>query len=109
MRGLGKEGLRPHEALLLFRRRKNLTQAQAAELQGISKHKYSFWERGLDVSIPKIDLGKIYPHEFCLIYRRRVGMTQTQVAKELGCCKEWLKRMEQGKVDCKALLDFWEL
>lgn len=103
------EKLTPAECLLIDRRRRNETQAQAAQRMNISQNRYSFWERGLAQpdTYPKIK--KLGDHEVCFLYRRRAGFTQIRVAKEIGCCKEWVKRMEQGNAPVGALIEYWEV
>lgn len=100
------------ERLLIDRRRRGETQAEAAQRHSVSNTRYSRWERGLDqpppTSIPTI-VKDLRPHELCLITRRRAGVTQTKVATEINRCKMWVRQMERGEVDCSELSRYWGL
>jgi DNA-binding XRE family transcriptional regulator len=104
------ERLTGPERLLVERRRRGETQAEAAERHGVSQTRYSRWERGLeaDGALPTVRVGGLRPHERCLLYRRRAGRSQWQVARDLQRCKMWVRQMERGEVDCSELIGYWE-
>ena len=95
------------ERLLIQRRRRKETQAQAAHRWRTSLSRYSFWERGYE-DPPSVKVGQLKPHERCLLYRRRAGYSQQQVAEDLGFCRHWINRMENGLESCDDLLWYWE-
>lgn len=99
------------ERLLIDRRRRGETQAEAARRHEVSTTRYSRWERGLDQapasSVPTVKA--LRDHELCLITRRRAGVTQTKVATDLNRCKMWMRQMERGEVDCTELKRYWGL
>ena len=95
------------EKLLIERRRRCETQADAARRYGTPVAKYERWERSLEhcpfqfLSISPTD------YEKCYIYRKRRNFSQAQVAKELGRSRYWVILMEQGIVPCQELNKFW--
>lgn len=102
--------LTPPELLLVDRRRRDETQAQAARRLGQSVTRYSRLERGLEPVPPNVkvpSLRQLRPNELCLVLRRRAGKTQLQVATELGRCKMWVRQMERGEVDSGELARYW--
>ena len=108
---LGELGqLSAAERLLIDRRRREETQAGAAERHGVSQTRYSRWERGLEPerALPRPRVGRLAAHERCLLYRRRAGVSQGQIAEHLGRCKMWVRQMERGEVDCTELTSYWE-
>jgi len=104
------------ERLLVDRRRRGHTQADAARRWGISQSRYSRWERELDTptleELPYLWAPakghQLRGNERCLLYRRRAGLTQLHIATELGRCKMWVRQMERGEVSFTELLDYWE-
>ena len=99
------------ERLLLDRKRRAETQAQAAVRYNVSPKIYGLWERdqyeasmGIDTSFL---LGRLKPHERCLIRRRREQLTQGALAKRMGCSRWWLLRMEQGEAPVRDLVEYW--
>ncbi len=96
------------EKLLLYRKRKKLTQREMAKEFGCSFKEYMFWESG-GIAIPDyISISNLQPHEKCFIYRRRAGTPQKVVAKELGRCRHWVRYMENGTAPVDELLWYWE-
>jgi DNA-binding XRE family transcriptional regulator len=107
------EKLTSAERLLVDRRRRGETQAQAAARHNVSQSRYSRWERGLDEpndarTVPSIRIKELKPHEKCLLYRRRAGRTQATIAIDLNRCKMWVRQMERGEVDSTELVQYWE-
>jgi len=100
--------LKPHEALLLSRRREGRDQAQAARRHRVSLYRYRRWESGAELDeIPRPRLGRIQAHERCLIARMRAGLTVAEFAELAGVSRWWLIRMEAGKVPVDRLLEAW--
>jgi hypothetical protein len=98
------------ERLLLWRRRMDWNQTQAAQHYGTSNFFYCLAENdrpknGFEYRPVNITLR---PHEKCLIYRKRAKKLQSEIAAELGLCRTWLQWMEMGKVPCTKLLEWWE-
>ncbi len=104
--------LSPEEKLLIWRRREDWNQNQAAQHYGLSVFNYKLLEYGKlkkkNVEYKKVILGNLSPKERCLIYRRRAKKTQKQIAKALGCSREWIRQQESGEVSCDNLLRWWE-
>lgn len=102
----------PAEALVLWRRRKQLTQMQAAEHFGCAVDRVRAWEAGEAPSKPpKCPLGVIKMYERCFILRRRTTpkMTQPALAERLGVSKLWVLRMEEGTAPVDRLVTYWKL
>lgn len=107
-RGVGELGrLMAGERLLIDRRRRGETQAQAARRYFVSRARYGMWERGDEHPQPP-RVGRLASHERCFLYRRRVGETQLEVAEALGTCRWTINQMEHGIVKCDDLLWYWE-
>ena len=99
------------ERLLIDRRRRGETIAQAARRLGVSITRYSNWERGA-VEAPVtslIRLGDLTVAEQCLLKRRRAGMRQQDVANAMNRCRMWVRLMEQGREDPSELAAYWDL
>jgi transcriptional regulator with XRE-family HTH domain len=106
------ETLRPTKAerLMIWRVRQGLTQRQAAQHCKMTLGRYGLAERGkLEPSeLPEHNVGMLRANERCLLQRRRLGWTQGRVAKEMSVSRYWLCLMEQGRVDCTALCNYWD-
>jgi len=96
------------EALLVKRRKKGLTQTQAAKEMGVCKSTYVTRE------LEKFELGKqsnetimVSPGTFCMILRRRADMKQSTLAKILGMSRQSLYSMESDKFNPRRLLTHW--
>ena len=99
------------EKLMLGRRRQGLTQGQMAELHGVPRNTWCEWESGRETvpaNVRVASLGKITAAERCLIMRLRSGERQVDIAQALRVCAYTIRKMEQGKVNCQMLLDYWE-
>lgn len=102
------EKLKPHEALLLSRRRAGDGQSRAARRHRVSLYRYRRWEAGDELDgIPRPRLGRILAHERCLIARLRAGLTVAEFAQVAGVSRWWLIRMEAGQVPVDRLLAAW--
>ncbi len=107
---LDKE-LTPCEILLLWRRRLDWNQEDAAKYFGVSLFNYKLAEYGKAKSFnyPKLSHPmSLSPWEKCLIYRKRSGKTQKEIATKIGVGRYWLRLQEMGTVPCQKLLNFWE-
>lgn len=98
--------LEPHERLLVWRRRADMTQAQAATYFDMTPWTYRMAEKGEGVA-PKVNLGKLELHEAAVVIRRRNGMTRNRLSKELGLSPWWITLMERGQQDPERLIEFW--
>ncbi len=97
------------ERMLIVRKRRGLSQKQAAEQVNVSRATWSKWERDL-VEPPFGTMMGLAPspHELTMIQRRRKGMTQKDIAEEVGCSRYWVSQMETGQADSKVLEGYWE-
>lgn len=103
------------ELMFVYRRRRGLTQVEAAEAAGVGTNQYREWELGEEeptreeVRSMKAG-GALEIHEIATTLRRREGMTQPELAEKLGISTNWLCRMEKGEVDMnQGLFDYWNL
>lgn len=94
------------ECLLIARRRRGESQAEAARRHGVSYQIYSAWELGLETP-PPAEVGELKTHERSYILRRREGRRQRDVARDMGVCPYTLRKMERGLVDAGPLMDYW--
>lgn len=96
------------ESLLIWRRRKNLTQAAAAKSYSVTPDRYREWEADKrKIDQPRYSAGKLKPHEVCYLLRRRAGKLQYKFAAELGVTKQWLIQMEDGRANSDRLRAYW--
>lgn len=100
------------ERLVIDRRRRDETQAQAAARHGVSIGRYAAWEAETvivpaDVRADVGRLGQVRPFERCLIMRRRRGWTIPQVARAVGRSPYWVQEMEAGRAPVTDLLSYW--
>ncbi len=102
-------GLSKGERLFIVRRRLGETQAQAAKRHNISMSLYSLWERDRrDATTPVVGIGDdLARFEKARILRRRKGITQIELSQRIRCSEEWVKLMERGKANGKALFEYW--
>lgn len=103
---LSTSDLEPHERLLIFRRRSDMTQAQAADYFETTIWEYRMAEAG---KVPPfaVKLGRLEPHEAAVIMRRRAGMTRKQLSAILQVSGWWLTQMERGQQNPSRLIDYW--
>lgn len=103
--------LTPGEELLIWRRRMDWNQIEAANYFGCSIFRYKLAEydspKVKDFNYRKVNI-TLRPYERCLIYRKRAKKTQHEIAEELGICRTWLQQQEAGEVPCDKLLQWWE-
>lgn len=95
------------EALVLWRRRLNVGQKEAAQLLGVSTDMVRRWEADEAEHCPRSRIAKVRDYEICFIFRRRAGLTQAELAGEAECTRMWLMAMEAGEVPIDRLRTFW--
>lgn len=98
------------DELLLWRRRKGLTIAQAAAKFGVTPQKYFRIEHAREGPIPskwRFSVKKLKLHEICFLLRRANGLSQHDLAEKIGCCRWWLNQMERGLVPNQELIKYW--
>ena len=106
--GLGElERLTIGETLLIDRRRRDESQADAAKRLKLTHSMYGKWEREI-VPGTRAKVLPLKGHERCLLYRHRSNDTQEKVAKDLKFCRWWVNQMERGVVPCDDLICYWE-
>lgn len=98
--------LTPGEALVLSRRRADMTQQEAADTFGASFDVYRSWEVG-GVDCPKMQLGFLLLHEQCFVLRRRAGLRIADVARATGLSNAWVGECERGEVPVSDQLVAW--
>ena len=102
--------LTPGERLLIYRRRRDESQEQAARRLNITRNVYGRLERDCEdwqIHLPK--MRELQIHEKCLLVRRRNRKTQEEIAAEIGVTRFWMNQMETGKGSCDCLAEFWGL
>lgn len=106
----GKLTLSLAEKLLLWRRRKQWNQNEAAKFYGVAYVTYNFAESGKIKDFPykEVDLLPLLDHEKCFVLRRRSGKMQEEIAAEINCSVYWLRLQELGRVSASKLLTYWE-
>ncbi len=97
------------ESLVVWRRRKEYNQTQAAAEFGVHVDRYRAWEAGRGEPIPRRLLGQLRTHEKCFLMRRRRGLTQKALARLMGCTRLWVIQMEDGKAPADRLKQYWKV
>lgn len=106
------------ESLLIWRRRKEWTQFQAAKELKMPVDRYRDFENDRKnvkdnwQEIPtnqELAIGELKPFEVCLLLRKRAGLLQREVAAAIGVTRLWVIRMEEGKENASRLRDYWEV
>lgn len=95
------------ERVLIKRRRRNLSQAEAAQAENMSLHDWLQMENDESTGGPAI--GPLAVHEQCFMLRRRAGLTAAAVAKTIGVSRYWLSRMERGTAPVDTLAAHWDI
>jgi len=99
------------EHLKVQRRRKGLSQRNAAADLGVSMYHYLSYENGAEgVDVPKKlkrALGKLSKGEQCYVMRARTGKSLTQIASKIDCCTWQVTKMETDRAPAKPLIDYW--
>lgn len=94
------------ERWMLFRRRLNESQVQAADRLGMSLRSYTLLENGSLDAKPPI-LKNIQKNEIAWLYRKRAKMKQYEVAAEISLCREMVHQMEFGVIEGDRLFEYW--
>lgn len=97
------------ESLVIWRRRENLNQVQAAALKEVHPDIYREWEADKrEKDQPRYHAGELKPNEACYLLRRRSGKLQRDVAAEMGISRLWVIQMEDGSAPVDRLLEYWK-
>lgn len=98
------------ERLELNRRRDGLSQAEAADLFGVSVARFRKWEHGTGRAQPLVNVGPaLTDGEWCWLMRRRAGRSLKEVSEETGLGIQWIHRVERGeRGDPAALVRWWQ-
>jgi len=99
--------LRNGERLLILRRRKGTTKAQAARKFKVTLYKYNRWESDVEQG-PKRHVSKLAYFEQSLLMRLRAGASVAKFARILKVSAWWLRQMEIGKVSDGRLRSYWK-
>lgn len=101
--------LRDEEAVYIWRRRRKISQAQAAREHGISLGEWKRMEagRGIRKPMPVLPVATVNPGECCALERRRRSMSQGAVAEILGVTRQYVNMMERGAASAGTLVRFW--
>lgn len=94
------------ERYLIDRRRRDLSQAEAADEMGVSVYEWLQLETD-EAKSGGPGVGALEDHEQCYLLRRRDGLTAAEVAKEIGVSRYWLSRMERGTAPVETLASYW--
>jgi len=95
------------EKLLVYRRRRGLTQSKSAKERKVSLYTYRRWEADELDAVPKVSVGRLSEAEQCFLLRKRKGMSLADAAKEIDICRWWLCQMESGEAPIDRLLAYW--
>lgn len=100
------------ERLLLLRRRRQLTQREAADLFEVSHSAIYHAEEGrrpipenILTHLPKS--GGLKDYERYFFMRRRLGLTRRYVAERAGCSTLWVSWIELGRAPTNKLANYW--
>lgn len=97
------------ERIFLARRRNRESQEVAAACALVSRMQYQRAELDVDPRpVPSPRAIRPTPLEELVILRRRSGLTQDEVAHSLGLSRQWVNKMELGKIEATRLQEFWE-
>ena len=94
------------ERLLIDRRRRGESQAEAAERLGLSVYAYRRFEEDVAEG-PTADVEALELGEACYLERRREGLPASWVAERVGVSRWWLTQMERGREDADRLGAWW--
>lgn len=101
-----EEDLTRGEKLFLDRRRKKLTQRQAAARYSTTLYAYRRWEEDLSRP-PTIKIKGMEPHEHYVIMRVRAGLGLAQMARMMGLSRGYLGLIESGHGSLARLVEYW--
>ena len=95
------------QRLLILRRRKGISQRQAAAQYGVSLYKYRHWETDVEQA-PLVSVGRLADYEEFVIRRVLDGASVLELAEEMGITRTWRCRMEFGKAPLERLAEWWD-
>lgn len=95
------------EALVIWRRRQNLNQIEAAAAHKVHPDRYREWEADRRADIPRRGVLPLQPREVCYLLRRRSGKTQREIAAAIGMTRLWVIKMEEGTAPIDRLRHYW--
>lgn len=96
------------ERLVIDRRRRNMTQRQAAKRHGMTLYRYRRCEMDESEAMPPIPaIGRLKLYEELRVLRVREGATVHNVAEDMGISRWWVTQMEAGKAPCDRLAEYW--
>lgn len=98
----------PSERLVIWRRRKGLSQRKAARHFRANLYSYRQWEAPNSSETPSVRLSNLKPFEVCYLRRLRAGKSLTGLASELGMTANWLCEIEHGRRPVDKLAKFWQ-
>ena len=106
---IGIRDLTRGERLYIWRRRENMSQAQAAEIWGVARNEYRSWENDEAESPAGVcpNLGVLETFESCVILRRRNNASVSDTAEAIGVSRQWLRKMEIGEAPTERLTSYW--
>lgn len=97
------------ESLVIWRRRKQLNQIDAARYYAVRPDTYRGWEADRRTHDQEsYHAGELKPHETCYLLRRRAGKYQKDIATEMGISRQWVIQMEEGTAPVERLVAYWE-
>lgn len=99
--------LSPAERILIDRRRRGETQAQAARRMRLSKNAFRDLEIGEAKPDRPVSVGRLTDYEQCLILRRRHGLTMQEVADDAGISRWSVVQIEGGSASAARLVEYW--
>lgn len=101
------------ERWFLWRLQEDLSQVDAADRLGVSRTDYRKAELLGRTMVPDPDMPPVFKvselslFEKFRLLRRRSGFSRAELAALLECSQEWVRKMEHGEADSKALSEFW--
>ena len=96
------------EKLLIERKRRGEKQIEAARRYETNLSYYCQWETDKSEENPRKSKMRLYGHERCALYRRRAGLMQKELAKKVGLSRYGVNLMENGRLRCRVLVEYWE-
>lgn len=100
----------PAERVYLWRKRRNLTQGEAAEMMGMPRRLWRAYETGAKANPSRRIqlLNKVMPWELMELWRRRHGWTVKEFAAKCGTTHVTLINRERGHGSWEEVYDWWE-
>jgi DNA-binding transcriptional regulator YiaG len=95
------------EKLLIYRRRRDMSQRAAAFHYDVTLYRYRQWETGKEDGAPPVSLKRLEQHEIYFLRRIRAGIPLKVLAAKLDVSRWWLTKMETGRAPCTRLARYW--